>query len=171
MAKNNLVEWSDRYRIGIPLIDEQHKKLIDMTNTLYTGCLEGDRAARIYFLKTIHDAVDYVRFHFSTEEKLLERIKYPDLAAHKKEHEDFAREIISQVQAFQMGKAFVPNVFVRYLRDWVLTHIAVSDKLYAAYLLELKKQGVLFNLAIKAEYAAMRIRRWLGRAPVYGRDP
>ncbi|MDR2072351.1 MAG: bacteriohemerythrin [Spirochaetaceae bacterium] len=167
MTKNNLIEWSDRYRIGIPLIDEQHKKLIDMTNTLYTGCLEGDKEARIYFLKTIHEAVDYVRFHFSTEEKLLERIKYPDLTAHKKQHEDFAREIISQVQAFQQGKPFVPNVFVRYLRDWVLTHIAVSDKLYAAYLLELKKQGVLFSMAIKAEYVAMRIRRWLGRAPVY----
>jgi hemerythrin len=167
MQETNLIEWSDRYRIGIPLIDEQHKKLIDMTNTLYMGCLEGDETAEAYFLKTIHDAVDYVRFHFTTEEQLLERINYPDMAAHKKEHENFVREILQQVQAFQEGKKFVPNVFVRYLRDWVLTHIAVSDKLYAVYLVEMKKQGVLFSLALKTQRAAMRFRRWLekGSAP------
>jgi hemerythrin len=143
MRDTNLVAWDDQYLIGIPLIDEQHKKLIDMTNELYLGCLKGDDAAEAYFLKTIHEAVDYVRFHFSTEEKILERIKYPDFTTHKKEHEDFAREIIQQVDAFQKGKKFVPNVFVRYLRDWVLTHIAVSDKLYAKYLLDMKKQGLL----------------------------
>jgi hemerythrin len=162
MKETNLIEWSDRYRIGIPLIDEQHKKLIDMTNTLYLGCLDGDEAANAYFLKTVHEAVDYVRFHFTTEEKLLERINYPGLAAHKKEHEDFVKEILQQVQAFQGGKKFVPNMFVRYLRDWVLTHIAVSDKLYALYLVEMKKQGTLFNMVLKAQYAVARVRRWLG---------
>jgi hemerythrin len=159
MKDANLIEWSNKYRIGIPLIDEQHKKLIDMTNELYLGCRKSDEAAEAYFLKTIHGAVDYVRLHFTTEEKILERINYPDLAAHKKEHEDFAREIIQQVQAFQAGKKFVPNVFVRYLRDWVLTHIAVSDKLYARYLVEMKQQGLLFGMALKARRAAPLVRR------------
>ncbi|MDR1099355.1 MAG: bacteriohemerythrin [Treponema sp.] len=155
MQTDNLIDWNDRYRIGIPLIDKQHKKLIDMTNTLYTACLAGDEAARTHFLKTIHEAVDYVRFHFSTEEKILERINFPDIIAHKKQHEDFVKEIIQQVQAFQQGKKFVPNIFVRYLRDWILTHIAVSDKIYSAYLVEMKKQGVLFNL-VKTPQAATR---------------
>jgi hemerythrin len=153
MQESSLVEWSDKYRIGIPLIDEQHKKLIDMTNELYSGCLAGDEAANAYFLKTIHEAVDYVRFHFSTEEKILERINFPGLAAHKKEHEDFVRELLQQVQAFQEGKKFVPNIFVRYLRDWVLTHIAVSDKLYALYLTEMKKKGLLVNMVLKTQAA------------------
>ncbi|MDR1239429.1 MAG: bacteriohemerythrin [Treponema sp.] len=161
MKENELIHWGDRYRIGIPLIDEQHKTLIDMTNTLYLGCLEGDESANAYFLKTIHEAVDYVRFHFTTEEKLLERINYPGLTAHKKEHENFVKEILQQVQAFQEGKKFVPNIFVRYLRDWVLTHIAVSDKLYARYLVEMKKQGVLLNMASKAQYAVARIKHRL----------
>jgi hemerythrin len=142
MQDTNLVEWDDQYVVGIPLIDEQHKTLINMTNELYLGCLKGDAAAEAYFLKTIHKAVDYVRFHFSSEEKLLNRIGYPNFTAHKKEHEDFAREIIQQVEAFQAGKKFVPNVFVRFLRDWVLTHIAVSDKGYAKYLVDMKKQGL-----------------------------
>ncbi|MDR1899901.1 MAG: bacteriohemerythrin [Treponema sp.] len=157
MTDNNIVEWDDRYKIGIPRIDEQHKKLIDMTNKLYTACLRGDETAKAFFRKTVHEAVDYVRFHFTTEEKILERIRYPNLTFHKKEHENFVKEIIRQVQAFEEGKKFVPNLFVRYLRDWVLTHIAVSDKLYANYLISLKKQGVLTNPDTKEKYAEVPV--------------
>jgi hemerythrin len=146
MNEKQIVEWDESYSLGIPIIDQQHKKLIAMTNTLYRGCLSGDDTARAYFMRTIHDAVDYVQYHFTTEEKLLRRIGYPEFAAHKKEHEDFVRKIIEDVQAFSSGKRFVPNNFVRFLRDWVLTHIALSDKLYARYLLSLKKQGILLTM-------------------------
>jgi hemerythrin len=149
MEDNHIVEWDTRYKIGIPVIDEQHKQLIDMTNRLYTACLGGNSAATVYFKRAVREAVDYVRFHFSTEEKILERINYPGITAHKKEHEDFIREILRQVQAFEQGKKFVPNLFVRFLRDWVLTHIAMSDKAYAEYLLDLKRRGVLFGPDMK----------------------
>ncbi|MDR1618463.1 MAG: bacteriohemerythrin [Treponema sp.] len=141
MNENQIVEWDESYSLGIPIIDRQHKKLIDMTNTLYKGCLAGDGAAQTWFMRTIHDAVEYVRYHFTTEEKLLQRIGYPEFAAHKKQHEDFVRKIIEEVQSFNDGKRFVPNNFVRFLRDWVLAHIAVSDKLYAKYLLSLKSRA------------------------------
>ncbi|MDR1374524.1 MAG: hemerythrin family protein, partial [Treponema sp.] len=98
-----------------------------------------DEAARHFFLRTIHEAVAYVKYHFSTEEKLMERIRYPGFPAHKTEHHDFVREIIREVRHFQDGRSFVPNMFVRYLRDWVFTHMALSDRGYAGYLAELKK--------------------------------
>jgi hemerythrin len=143
MENKGIIEWSDRFSIGIPLIDKQHKNLVDMTNRLYMGCLKGDGEAKAYFLRTIHEAVDYTKYHFSTEERLMHRIGYPELAAHKKQHEDFIREIIREVNTFKNGKKFVPNLFVRYLRDWVLAHIAVSDRLYVSYIHSLKKQGAL----------------------------
>ncbi|MDR2434120.1 MAG: bacteriohemerythrin [Treponema sp.] len=145
MEDGILVEWDNRYSVGIQLIDDQHKKLIEMTNTLYKGCLEGDEAARSYFMETIHETVDYVKYHFSAEEKLLGNVKYPELAEHKREHEDFVKKVLEEVGTFQSGKKFVPNVFVRFLKDWVLTHIAVQDKKYAQYILNLKKQGLLGN--------------------------
>jgi hemerythrin len=145
----NIVEWDDRYSVGVPLIDEQHKKLIDVTNKLFKGCLRGDDEARRYFMKTIHEAVSYVKYHFSTEEKIFERINYPNMAAHKAQHQEFVKEVIREVTSFQEGRKFVPNKFVRFLKDWILTHIAVSDKQYAVYLAELKKQGKLYNFSIK----------------------
>ncbi|MDR1955918.1 MAG: bacteriohemerythrin [Treponema sp.] len=143
MEENILVEWDDRYLVGIGLIDEQHKELIALTNTLYQACLEGDAKAKTHFMEAIHSTVDYVRYHFSAEEKLLESVNYPDLAEHKKQHEGFVLQIFEEVKSFEQGKKFVPNVFVRYLKDWILTHIALADKKYAQYILHLKKEGLL----------------------------
>jgi hemerythrin len=135
------VEWDSRYSVGIPLIDEQHKKLIELTNDLYEACLGGIESATSNFREAIRGTVEYVKYHFAAEEKILENVKYPGIAAHKKEHETFVVTILRDVKDFEEGKKFVPNVFVRYLKDWILAHIAVEDKKYAGYILALKKQG------------------------------
>jgi hemerythrin len=143
MGNRVFVEWDDRYSVGIPLIDEQHKQLIEMTNTLYEACLGGTETARAHFREVVRGTVDYVRYHFAAEEKLLENVKYPGFAPHKREHESFVLKIVEGVRNFEEGRQFVPNIFVRYLKDWILAHIAVEDKKYAEYILDLKKQGAL----------------------------
>jgi hemerythrin len=87
--------------------------------------------------------MDYVKHHFSAEEKILENIQYPHSAEHKKQHEDFIRTMVEDVKKFQEGKKFVPNNFVRFLKNWILSHIAIADTQYAAYIMDLKKQGKL----------------------------
>ncbi|MDR1637762.1 MAG: bacteriohemerythrin [Treponema sp.] len=139
----DFIEWDERYLMNIPFIDEQHKELVRLTNELYQGCLMGDDVARAYFMKTIKGIVDYVGKHFSMEEKMLENVHYPNLGAHKNQHEEFVKKILEDVNSFQNGKQFVPNVFVRYLKDWILSHIALEDKRYANYIFDLKKQGRL----------------------------
>ncbi|MDR2743534.1 MAG: bacteriohemerythrin [Treponema sp.] len=143
MDNDVLIEWDARYSMNIQFIDDQHKELINLTNALYKGCLVGDETARTYFMETIRGTVDYVKYHFSAEEKMLENVKYPDFANHKKEHESFVKKILEDVEKFQEGKKFVPNQFVRYLKDWILTHIAIQDKKYSDFIFDLKKKGLL----------------------------
>jgi hemerythrin len=138
-----LVEWDDRYSVGIALIDDQHKELIRLTNELYQGCLTGNTEAEDFFFKTVRGVVEYTKFHFSAEEKLMENVRYPKCAEHKKQHENFVMQMVNDVKSFQEGKKFVPNNFVRYLKDWILSHIAIMDSLYARYIHDLKKQGTL----------------------------
>jgi hemerythrin len=137
------VTWEDRYGLGIPVIDEQHRELLRLTNALYDSCREGKEVAQADFKDVIHSTVDYVKFHFTAEEKIMEKVNYPESAEHKKEHESFVKKVIEEVKNFESGKSFVPNTFVRFLREWILTHIAVSDKKYAEYIQHLKKQGNL----------------------------
>jgi hemerythrin len=140
---SDFIEWDDRYLVNIPLMDEQHKELIRLTNDLYQGCLMGDEAARSYFIETIKSVVDYVGNHFSTEEKIMGNVNYPEFEAHKNQHEEFVKKVLEDVKSFRNGKKFVPNLFVRYLKDWILSHIAMEDKRYSEYIFDLKKQGLL----------------------------
>ncbi|MDR1868069.1 MAG: bacteriohemerythrin [Treponema sp.] len=137
-----LVEWDERFSVGIDAMDNQHKKLFELTNNLYAACLKGKDAVNKYFYEVIHETVDYIRFHFTAEERILEQIQYPRLVEHRKEHEAFVQRVLNDVKEFEDGRAFVPNAFVRFLKDWILTHIAVSDREgYAKYIEELKKKG------------------------------
>jgi hemerythrin len=154
MAENNIVSWHNSYSIGIPLIDEQHKELINLTNKLFNSCIQGNESSKIIFMRTIRGAVDYVGYHFSTEEKVMERINYPGLAPHKKEHADFVKEVLHEVENFKSGKKFTPISFVHYLKDWVLTHIAVTDKLLGDYLLKIKRTGDLNKIKLKVKEVA-----------------
>jgi hemerythrin len=145
MADDILVEWNEKYSVGIDLIDTQHKKLISLTNTLYKGCLMGEKEAQRYFRETIQATVDYVKYHFTAEEKLMEYVKYPDFVNHKNLHSGFVMEILEGVKSFQSGRKFVPNTFVRYLKDWILSHIAVMDRQYASYILSRNKSGTILE--------------------------
>ncbi|MDR1231722.1 MAG: bacteriohemerythrin [Spirochaetaceae bacterium] len=135
------IEWDQRYSVGIPKIDDQHKELVRLTNELYDSCMESNEVMTAKFKSTLSALVRYVSEHFGAEERLLQRVNYPRYIDHKREHEDFVKKILEEVKLFNSGKSFVPNNFVRYLKDWTLSHIAVSDKAYSEYLFSLKKSG------------------------------
>jgi len=136
------VQWDDSYSVGVELIDKQHKQLFDFTNALYEGCRRGETAAREHFIETLHATVDYVAVHFSTEERIMEKINYPDTANHKREHADFVKKIMESQKELEEDKKGVALKFVQFLRDWVLSHIAICDKKFVEYL---NKQGGIKN--------------------------
>ncbi|GHU02202.1 hemerythrin [Spirochaetia bacterium] len=133
------VSWDERYSVGIQHIDSQHKNLIAMSENLYTGCLKRGEGAKDFFLNTIYNAAEYIQFHFAEEEQLLEKINYPDFLCHKEQHESFVRQIFGEIKNFESGNPLAPVVFVRYVRDWLFTHITFIDKKYATYLHILKQ--------------------------------
>jgi hemerythrin len=139
----DMVVWDEKYATGVDLIDLQHKELFLLTNELFRACLTGEKALKSVFTETMGRMVDYVRFHFSAEQELLHRIKYPEYQEHKKQHEKLIRDILEAVKAHHKGEKFVPNQFVRTMRDWILGHIALSDRQYVLYIADQKKKGLL----------------------------
>jgi hemerythrin len=138
-----LVQWDDHYMTGIQLFDDQHKELIRFTDELFKSCRAGDTQASEAFKKTAHAAVEYVKYHFSAEEKMFDNIKYPLAAEHKKQHEVFIKRVLENVKEFEQGNKFVPLDFAKFLHGWILTHIAGHDKQYADFIQSLKRKGLL----------------------------
>ena len=141
-----IITWGAKYATGIKSIDKQHKELVDLTNKLYQACLNRNEDMDTAFRAAMSRLVEYVRYHFSDEQTLLGRIKFPKYMEHKKEHEDLIKEILEASKDYGAGKKFVPNQFVRALKDWVFGHIAVTDMFYAGYVREQKKKGLLTDL-------------------------
>ena len=159
MTETTVVQWHNSYSVNIKLIDEQHMELIKLTNKLFASCMSGHQRTKIAFLEIIPAAVSYTGYHFSTEEKIMERINFPDFLSHKREHKDFVREVYTKVEDFKAGKILAPLTFVYFLRDWILHHIAVSDKKLGDYILYLKRSGELQNMKVmvKRDEAANRV--------------
>jgi hemerythrin len=124
-----------------------------MTNNLYSACQYSNETAKEEFKKTVHNAVKYVKYHFSTEEQIMEKVSFPEFQDHKKQHTDFTQEVLNEVKAFEEGKKFVPNQFVRFLRDWVLSHIAITDSKLGEFLVKLQKEGKLGKITMKKKAA------------------
>ena len=133
----DFVCWNDAYSVDFELIDSQHKELVRMANALFKGCKEGSTAADEIFMKTIRGAVEYAQTHFYTEEKYMRLADYPDLAVHKQEHDSFVSTVVNAVKDFEEGKS-EPISMARFLKNWLLTHIAESDKKYGPYLVSFK---------------------------------
>ena len=142
-----LISWDDKFSVGIEMIDKQHKHLLALTNQLYQACRVGGDERFTTFKDTMSRVVEYVRFHFKAEQELLQRVKYPDYAEHKKEHDKLIMQVIEFTK--EDNKRFVPNSFVRFLKDWIVGHIGHSDKMYAIYISDLKKKGLLSDKDIE----------------------
>ena len=153
MVGEVIVKWQNSYSVGIKLIDEQHMKLIRLTNKLFNSCMLGNERTKFQsvFLSVVHELVDYVGYHFTTEERVMERINYPGYKMHKHEHTSFAKNVLKKVEEFNQNNINTSLSFVYYLRDWVLRHIAVSDKHLGAYLLDMKRRGDLQQIILKAK--------------------
>ena len=139
-----IITWTDSLNTGIGLIDDQHKHLVHLTNELYHACKLGGEALDSTFKITMSQMVEYVRFHFTFEQGMLQRVKYPKYTEHKGEHDNLVKTVLEATKDYGDKKSrFVPHNFVRFLRDWIVGHIGHNDKMYAAYILDLKKKGLI----------------------------
>ena len=132
---DDYVVWDDDFSVDVPLMDEQHKKLVVMINDLFQRCVSGSTSTNLTFTKAVKDAANYAKTHFRIEEEYLDKAGYPGLSDQKKEHELFMTEVLATFEKYKKGES-EPLDLVRFLKRWLLNHIAVVDKKYTSYLIK-----------------------------------
>ncbi|NPB07657.1 MAG: hemerythrin family protein [Aquificae bacterium] len=132
--KGDIISWSEEMELGIPEIDQQHRKLVNMLNEFYHELEEGHREEAVkHFLKELED---YLRYHFEYEESLLQRVGYPDTANHRRTHEMFKKLYREEVEKFLKGDRKALRELVAFTLSWLYTHIMKTDRKYANYMKE-----------------------------------
>ena len=126
------IVWSDAFSVGVPAMDAQHRKLVNMINQLADCHAEQGVGASSGFHEILSAMFDYTQGHFKSEEAYLEKIAYPHLSAHEKEHQAFLEKATALAVVSADGVQDSAGLH-DYLKGWLLEHILKSDMQYRFY--------------------------------------
>jgi len=127
-----LIQWRDGLSVGHPMIDADHRVLVDMLNALLESLL--DNQSNEILASSLDGLMDYARSHFAREEAEMRASAYPDSAAHFREHGEFNRQIGVFKARFDAGDTMLTLGVMKFLRNWLTDHILTVDKRLAGYL-------------------------------------
>jgi len=116
------ITWRDEYLTGMRVLDEQHRQLIELLNSL-DDAVRRDRGPRVVDA-ILNDLIAFTQEHCGYEEQVLAVAGCDDLAAHQRRN----REWLGAVERFQhehltAGRPLSAE-FRRSLREWLADHLA-----------------------------------------------
>lgn len=126
-----LINWDSIFSIGIEAIDRQHRQLFEIGDRLHAAWLQ--RADRAAMCRIFGELLEYTGYHFAEEERLMQRMGYPDLERHRGYHAklvDLVRQYYAQLQAG------VPEIEARaldFVKMWLTAHVLGTDREIGAY--------------------------------------
>lgn len=124
----SLFEWNSTYEFGIDDIDNQHRKLVRILNTLWDSHNAG--ADRDAIGSIIDELVFYTKIHFNNEEKYMEDIDYSGLKDHRLIHRELTSQVIKIQEDYKKGTANLDDRLIDFLKSWLSNHILIEDKKY-----------------------------------------
>ena len=127
-------KWSDDLLTGNVQIDTEHKELIKAINDLLEACSKGKGRAELE--KTVKFLSSYTKTHFSHEEVLQRKYRYPDHENHKKYHKHFVDAVESiQKKLLADGPSIVlVGEINSKVVNWLSSHIKREDTKVAAHI-------------------------------------
>lgn len=133
MTTPDFVTWDTNMSVGVDVLDDDHRRLIDMFN----GLLRTNVATRGKDdLKALLTGLrDYTDVHFSREEGMMREHGYPDLDSHLAAHRYFIDEIAKLHDEFESGHAMMLRIdLILLLKEWLIEHIQTTDVRYRPYM-------------------------------------
>lgn len=121
-----LLTWSESLELGVPQVDQQHHRLVDLLNSLDSGVKKG--YAYHILGSILSDLVRYTLYHFTFEERLMKTHELPGSDEHKAEHAAFVERVLTLKMTFDTRHRDVGDELLTYLRDWLRSHILGSDR-------------------------------------------
>ena len=120
------MQWTQNLSVGVKEIDEQHKKLIEIVNKAHEIDLNEDKEKGNEIFKEL---IEYVRVHFSTEEKYFEQCNYPGAEEHIAEHALLTEKVLKFKDEYDKGECDCEK-FLNILKEWLENHLVKIDQLY-----------------------------------------
>ncbi len=137
IAARQYLTWKEELSVGVVSIDHDHKKLINLINTLQTAVMYP--SGESYERNALKEIVEYTVYHFKREEELMQECDYPDLEAHKETHGAMIIKVNEYMEDYENNREGTIYDLTLYLKEWLIKHIAGTDQQYCSYM---KAKGI-----------------------------
>ena len=136
-TKSKALIWNARYSVKNALIDNQHRTICGLLNLLYDSLQKEESLVPI--VEIVDQLDDYAVVHFRSEESLIEEEKFPQLEAHRLQHDRYRKKVTELRREFSKISGDMTMDFFLFVKDWWINHILTSDQAYVPYI---SKNGV-----------------------------
>jgi len=123
--------WNDEFSVKVGTFDGHHKRLIDLINQLHDAMSSGK--GREVIGKIVNSLIEYTKYHFGEEERLMTKYVYDGLPVHKIEHQKFVDKVSDLKAKLDKGDMSVTMETMRFLKEWLSKHILETDKKYSGF--------------------------------------
>lgn len=129
---NVQLKWSKDWESGNELIDEQHKEILHLGNTVIFKAYSGAEKEEVAAL--LEATLNYVESHFEHEERLLREAGYSGTEEHAVIHGSLLKEAHAMLQGYLQGEV-KPSAFFAFMVDTIiLGHMIDEDKKFYEFL-------------------------------------
>ncbi|MFL0196344.1 bacteriohemerythrin [Clostridium sp. WILCCON 0269] len=139
-----MFKWKDDYKCGIKRIDEEHKRLFEIGESVYELIINENHVD--YFgdvLNLVDDLKEYAIYHFEDEEKIMKLYDYPAYNQQKKAHDAFINKI-ENVDIEELDEDVQKSILklLDFVYNWISEHILGMDLKMKDYFNSLKFRNV-----------------------------
>ena len=113
-ARKSFFEWSDDLGVGIDVIDEQHRTLVDLINRLYEEIITKGSSNENQE-EILEELIRYAIYHFDFEEELLHKNSYAELNAHCGYHARMKEKLLALLENVRTSSVTVNTELLSFL--------------------------------------------------------
>jgi hemerythrin len=136
------IKWKNEFDVFIKDLDEPRKFLAEKLNEVL---IKISKRPGSFNIEELNSIIDGFRMHFSREEKLLAKYRYPEVDLHRKEHKSYLRCLIKLRRRLSEEPDTTDHEMIEHIAEVYSAHIGQCDKEYAPYL-RLRKKIETHNL-------------------------
>lgn len=123
--------WGENFSVGVRDLDEQHRQIVIMVNTLID--MNNAEVDSEIISDTLTKMTRYAMEHFEKEEQYMLDYGYPEYPSQKRQHQEFKKKTVNFCMEVMVHEVTVPKEIFTYLKSWWTNHILQEDMKYKKF--------------------------------------
>jgi len=140
-----VLNWNDRYSIGILQLDMHHQHLFFLMRKTYGNFINKAHHQDLDLL--FDEIIDCATYHIAAEKQYMLESNFPGINKQKKDHDLFFLRIVEMSKSYRRGERHLLIEMLSFLHNWLSTHIIHSDAEFGLFVAK-NKTGKFKNLKL-----------------------